>query len=242
MLLVVLAYLGGHRRVVRFQEQLGITGVITAGFPLIALGVIAALPGVEVLTGDVLESVRPVLHFGLGWLGFISGASLDIRVLESMPKGSAYVVLVEALGPFALTTVGCGALMLAFGSQPDDPTVWRDCLMLGAAAAMSAPRRSRTLTGIRQLDGLIGMIGLLFITSYFRASSAWDVPETGWIFVSLGIGVAVGVLIFTMVRTPSSNAELLAVVVGGIAFASGLAGYLRLSPIVICFIAGVLVT
>src|SRR5439155_23431995 len=29
---------------------------------------------------------------------------------------------------------------------------------------------------------------------------------------------------------------------GGIAFASGLAGYLRLSPIAICFIAGVLVT
>jgi Kef-type K+ transport system membrane component KefB len=243
MILVVLAYLGGHRRVVRFQEQLGITGVITAGFPLIALGVIAALPGVDVLTGDVVDSVRPILQFGLGWLGFISGASLDIRVLENMPKGSAYTVLVEALGPFAFTTVGCGALMVAFGSEPDDPTVWRDCLMLGAAAAMSAPRRSRTLTGIRQLDGLIGMIGLLFITSYFRdAGSAWDVPETGWIFVSLGIGVAVGVLIFTMVRTPSSNAELLAVVIGGIAFASGLAGYLRLSPIVVCFIAGVLVT
>ena len=243
MVLLVLAYLGGHRRVVRFQEQLGISGVITAGFPLIALGVIAALPGVGVLTGDVLESVRPILLFGLGWLGFISGASLDIRVLEAMPRGSAYVVLVEALGPFALTTAGCGAVMLAFGSEPDDPTVWRDCLMLGAAAAMSAPRRGRTLTGIRQLDGLIGMIGLLFITSLFRdPGSAWDVPETAWIFVALGIGVAVGVLIFTMLRMPSTNAELLAVVVGGIAFASGIAGYLRLSPIVICFIAGVLVT
>mgnify|MGYP003345887960 CR=1 FL=1 len=34
----------------------------------------------------------------------------------------------------------------------------------------------------------------------------------------------------------------LAVVVGAIAFASGLAGYLRLSPIVICFLAGALVT
>jgi hypothetical protein len=50
------------------------------------------------------------------------------------------------------------------------------------------------------------------------------------------------VLIFAMVRVPASNAEFLAVVVGAIAFASGLAGYLRLSPISICFIAGVLVT
>jgi len=45
-----------------------------------------------------------------------------------------------------------------------------------------------------------------------------------------------------MVRVPVSNAEFLAVVLGGIAFAAGLAGYLQLSPIVICFIAGVLVT
>ena len=32
--LLVLAYLGGHRRVVRFQERLGISGVITAGLPV----------------------------------------------------------------------------------------------------------------------------------------------------------------------------------------------------------------
>jgi hypothetical protein len=67
-------------------------------------------------------------------------------------------------------------------------------------------------------------------------------PDTAWVFVSLGLGVAIGVLIFAMIRVPGSNAEFLAVVLGGIAFAAGLAGYLRLSPIAICFIAGVLVT
>jgi hypothetical protein len=49
-------------------------------------------------------------------------------------------------------------------------------------------------------------------------------------------------LIFAMVRVPRSNAEFLAVVLGAIAFASGLASHLHLSPIVICFLAGVLVT
>jgi hypothetical protein len=44
------------------------------------------------------------------------------------------------------------------------------------------------------------------------------------------------------VRVPVSNAEFLAVVIGSVAFASGLAGYLQLSPIVVCFLAGVLVT
>lgn len=254
--LLVLAYLGGHRRVVRFQERLGISGVITAGFPFVALGVIASLPSVGILTGGVLDRLRPVLHFGLGWLGFIIGAQLDIRVLDRVPKGTAYLILVEALGPFGITAAGCGLVMMLFGMKIDDVATWRDVILLGTAAAMTAPRKFRGFANrtwhegrgvdvlLGQLDELVGVIGLLFITAYFRspATGTWNLPDTAWVFVSLGLGVAIGVLIFAMIRVPVSNAEFLAVVLGGIAFASGLAGYLELSPIAICFIAGVLVT
>lgn len=255
--LLVLAYLGGHRRVVRFQEQLGIGGVITAGFPFIALGMFASLPSIGILSGEVLAKLRPLLHFGLGWLGFIVGAQLDIRVLDRVPKGTAYLVLVEALGPFAITAAGCGAMMLAFGGMTiDDPALWRDMILLGTAAAMTAPRKYRGFANrtwhegrgvdvlLAQLDELVSIVGLLFITAYFRdtTSTTWSLPDTAWIFVSLGLGVAVGVLIFAMLRIPQSDPEFLAVVLGGIAFASGVAGYLHLSPIVICFVAGVLVT
>jgi len=256
--LMVLAYLGGHRKVVRFQERLGIGGVITAGFPFVALGAIAATDTVGVLTRGVLDQLRPVLHFGLGWLGFIIGAQLDIRVLDRVPKGTAYLILVEALGPFAITAAGCGIVMMAFhetGMTLDEPALWRDLILLGTAAAMTAPKKFRGFANrswhegrgvdvlLSQLDEIVGVIGLVFITAYFRDDSGtWQLPDTAWIFVSLGLGVAIGVLIFAMVRVPVSNAEFLAVVLGGIAFASGLAGYLRLSPIAICFIAGVLVT
>ncbi|CAN5739188.1 hypothetical protein BH11MYX3_BH11MYX3_32520 [soil metagenome] len=256
IVLIVLAYLGGHRKVVRFQEQLGISGVITAGFPFVALGLIASLPSVGILDTEMIDRLRPVLHFGLGWLGFIIGAQLDIRVLDRVPRGTAYLILVEALGPFGITAAGCGAVMLAFGLSWRDPAVWRDIILLGAAAAMTAPRKFRGFANrtwhegrgvdilLGQLDELVGVIGLLFITAYFRESgeTAWQIPNTAWVFVSLCLGVAIGVLIFAMVRVPQSNAEFLAVVLGGIAFASGLAGYLQLSPIVICFLAGVLVT
>jgi Kef-type K+ transport system membrane component KefB len=257
VILLALAYLGGHRKVVRFQERLGISGVITAGFPFIALGVIAAHPSIGVLNDDVIGRLRPILHFGLGWLGFIIGAQLDIRVLDRVPKGTAYLILVEALGPFAITAAGCGAMMIAFGMDIDDPATWRDMILLGTAAAMTAPRKFRGFANrtwhegrgvdvlLGQLDEMVGVIGLVFITAYFRTDAAgttWQLPDTAWIFVSLGLGVAIGILIFAMIRVPVSNAEFLAVVLGGIAFASGLAGYLRLSPIAICFMAGVLVT
>lgn len=256
IVLMVLAYLGGHRSVVRFQERLGIGGVITAGFPFVAIGALASQPDIEILNADVLSRLRPVLHFGLGWLGFIIGAQLDIRVLDRVPKGTAYLILVEALGPFAITAAGCGTVMIAFGMDIQSPATWRDMILLGTAAAMTAPRKFRGFANrtwhegrgvdvlLGQLDEIVGVIGLVFITAYFRQQSfgTWQLPDTAWIFVSLGLGVAIGVLIFAMIRVPTSNAEFLAVVIGGIAFASGLAGYLRLSPIAICFIAGVLVT
>jgi Kef-type K+ transport system membrane component KefB len=254
--LVALAYLGGHRRVVRFQERLGLGGVITAGFPFVAIGLFASWAPIDILSAEVIARLRPVLHFGLGWLGFAIGAQLDIRVLDRVPRGTAYLILVEALAPFAITAAGCGAVMLAFGLSWASPDVWRDVIVLGAAAAMTAPRKFRGFANqswregrgvdvlLAQVDELVGVIGLLFITAYFRgaAPSAWSLPSTAWVFISLGLGVAIGVLIFAMVRVPVSNAEFLAVVLGGIAFASGLAGYLYLSPIVVCFLAGVLVT
>ncbi len=258
--LLVLAYLGGNRRVVRFQEQLGISGVITAGFPFVALGLIASLPSVGILNSEVIGLLRPILHFGLGWVGFIIGAQLDIRVLDRVPKGTAYLILVEALGPFGITAAACGILMVSFnvaGMSLSDGATWRDMILLGTAAAMTAPRKFRGFANrtwhegrgvdilLGQLDEIVGVIGLLFITAYFRegdTGTAWHLPNTAWVFVSLGLGVAIGVLIFAMIRVPVSNAEFLAVVIGGIAFASGLAGYLHLSPIVICAIAGVLVT
>jgi Kef-type K+ transport system membrane component KefB len=255
--LFVLAYLGSHKKVVRWQERLGIGGVIAAGFPFIALGVIVSQPEVGVLTPEVLHKFQPILFFALGWLGFIIGAQLDVRLLDRVPKGTAYLIVVEALAPFAATAAACGGAMVVLGGASfADDTLWRDLIVLGTAAAMTAPRRFRGFANrtwkegrsvdhlLGQLDEIVGVVGLLFVAAYFRPSVevGWQLPGTAWVFVSIGLGVVIGVLIFAMVRVPVSNAEFLAVVLGSIAFGAGLAGYLFLSPLVVCFIAGALVT
>jgi Kef-type K+ transport system membrane component KefB len=256
-LLLALAYIGGHPRVLRLQDSLGIRGAISAGFPFVALGVIASHPDVGILSADMLPKLRPVLQFGLGWIGFIIGAQLDIRVLDRVPTGSAYLILIEALLPFAIVAAACGAVMtFGFGLPIDDLAVWRDIVLLGTAAAMTAPRMFRGFANptwhegrsadalLGQLDEIVGVVGLLFMMAYFRDDSASVVqlPATWWLFITLGIGVVVGVLVFALIRVPNTSAEFLAVVLGVVAFASGLSGVLRLSPIVVCFVAGVLVT
>jgi Kef-type K+ transport system membrane component KefB len=255
LFLMALAYLGGHPRLIRLQTRLGISNLAAAGFPFVALGLFASHPRIGVLTGSVLDGLRPLLHFGLGWLGFIIGAQLDIRVLDRVPRGTAYLILVEAAMPFAFTAAACGVLMLAFGMSVRDPALWRNLILLGTAAAMTAPRHFHGFANrswregmgveplLAHLDEIVGVIGLLFITAYFREANlgTWQLPATAWLFVSIGLGVVIGILIFAMVRVPVSNAEFLAVVLGAVAFAAGLAGYLHLSPIVICFVAGALV-
>lgn len=255
--LLALVYIGGHPRTLRLQERLGLRGIILAGFPFVALGVIASLPQIDILGSNVIPKLRPVLQFGLGWIGFIIGAQLDIRVLDRVPRGTAQLILIEALAPFAVTATACGAVMFgAFGLSPSDIAAWRDIVLLGAAAAMTAPRKFHGFANrtwfegrgadvlLGQLDEIVGVIGLLFIMAYFRDDSAstWQLPRTAWLFVTVGLGVMIGVLIFAAIRLPRSNAEFLAMVLGAVAFASGLASVLRVSPIVICFIAGVLIT
>lgn len=257
MLLFAVAYLGSHRKVVAAQERLGIGGVIAAGFPFVALGLIVRQPEIGILTHDIVERMRPILHFGLGWLGFIIGAQLDIRLLDRVPRGTAYLIVVEALVPFAATAAACGACAVALGiADWRAESFWRDLILLGAAAAMTAPRRFRGFANrgwregrgvdalLGQLDEIVGVVGLLFVAAYFRpeTGAGWQIPGTAWVFVTIGLGVVVGVLIFAMVRVPVSSGEFLAVVVGSVAFGAGLAGYLHLSPIVVCFIAGALVT
>ncbi|HUQ03182.1 MAG TPA: hypothetical protein VM261_11855 [Kofleriaceae bacterium] len=253
----VVAYVGSHKKVVRAQERLGIGGVIAAGFPFVALGVIVRQPEIGILTPDVVDRMRPLLHFGLGWLGFIIGAQLDIRLLDRLPRGTAYLVVVEALAPFATAAAAAGACAVALGiSDWRAPEFWRDLILLGAAAAMTAPRRFRGFanrgwregrgadTLLAQLDEIVGVVGLLFVAAYFRPAGAagWAIPGSAWLFVAIGLGVVVGILIFTMVRVPVGSGEFLAVVLGSVALGSGLAGYLYLSPIVVCFVAGALVT
>jgi len=62
--LLGLAYLGGHPRVQKWERAIGISQVITAGFPFVALGVVARLPSVGILDDAVLAKLSPVFRVG----------------------------------------------------------------------------------------------------------------------------------------------------------------------------------
>lgn len=248
LFLLVLAYVANHPRVRRLEDVLGVQSAITAGFPFVALGLLAHRPEVGVLTDEVLVGLTPLVEFGLGWLGFRAGFKLDTRALEQLPKGTALVILLGTVVPFVAIAVACGLLLLLLGVPWHEGVFLRSGIVLGAAGAMAAPTAIRAIApeSMRQhitqhLDEVAGVVGLALIAAYFRPADTtvtWVLPGTGWLFLTVGMGALLGGVLYVILLRPASDAEFIAIAVGAIAFTAGMAAYLHLSPLVVCFLAG----
>jgi hypothetical protein len=255
--LLVLAYLAGHPRVQRLEELLGISQVITAGFPFVLLGLIARQPRVGILTEDIVVQLSPVLGLGLGWIGFVLGFRFDARLLDRLPpQGLAVTALITSVPFFTVLAASGLLLMLASGLPEDirDPVFLRDAIILGTAGAMSGPaalrfvrdrgsETARVLARLLRLEELAGIAGLAVVAAYFRPAAAgtWQLPGTAWLFLTLGLGAAAGLLMYALLRRARASGEVILLTLGALAFAAGFAGTIRLSPLVVCFVMGLLV-
>lgn len=254
--LTALAWFAGRPRVQQLERRLGVAQLVTAGFPFVALGMIARSPSVGILTDSVLVELSPLLHLGLGWIGFNIGFRFDARLLDTLPEGTAAKVAFSTGVPF-LTVVAASALVLlgeaGWVASLRDPGFLRDAIILGSAGAITARAAARIITGggpreaqvlqIVRLEELAGIAGLTLLGAYFRPQDetvTWRLPGTAWIFITLGLGAAIGIVAYAILRPKATKSESLVLLLGTVAFAAGLASNLLLSPIVVCFVAGVL--
>lgn len=253
--LVALAYVAAHPVVQRWERELGISQVITAGFPFVVLGMVARRPGVGILSDGILAELSPVLRIGLGWIGFVVGFRFDARTFGTLPSGGARLVVLGTLLPFAFVLAASGAVLVLLTGDPGpgllrDPVFVRDALILGTAAAMTAmpPQRlaptasESALSRVVRAEELAGIAGLALVAALFRPheGATWQVPGAAWLLLTLGLGGAVGLLTWMTFQRPHGDRDFVVLALGSVAFAAGLAGYLRLSSLVVAFIAGVL--
>ena len=264
IVLLVLAYLAGHPSIQRLEERLGISQVITAGFPFVLLGLLARRREVGILTDSVLTELGPLLILGLGFIGFMAGFRLEARRFEEISRAAFAVAGFLTATPFVLVLAATAGLLALTSGLPEDlsdPVFLRDALILGTAAVTTAHRVFRRsertpgatsegtsplnlLGGVAIVEQIAGVLGLALVAAYFRPhpiTESWQLPGTAWLFLTLGLGLAVAVLMYLLVRLSQSPAELLVVSLGAIAFAAGFAGNVRISPVVVCFVMGVLV-
>jgi len=254
--LFALAYLAGTSKVQALERKLQVTNVVTAGLPFVFLGVIAHTRGVGVLSASVLWELRPLLALGLGWIGFTAGFRFDSKLGDAILPGTSTVSLITASVPFATIVATCALLLMYAEHSPANAIFLRDAMLLGTAGAMTAYSAPKILRArgtsrytvdrvgvIVTLEQLAGFIGLLFVAAYFRPqdnSVAWHLPGTAWLFITLGMGTTIGGVIWAMVARVKGGPEFTVLILGSVCFTGGMASFLRISPLVVCFIVGLI--
>jgi hypothetical protein len=237
----------------RLEDTLGIRHAITSGIAFVLLGLLARHPAIGILDDEVLYDLTPLVHFALGWLGLIIGFQFDVRVLDRLPRGTATLVGLETLTPFLFVGATGAALMLFFGRPWNDATFVRDAIVLATAGAIAATGTSEravpqdshgeaadAMRAVESLDEIIAIAGLAVLGAFFRplwVEFKWALPGTVWLILSLGVGLCLGLIVYALLAGRRGS-EFLALLLGSVALASGIAGYLFLSPLVVCFIAG----
>lgn len=246
---VALAVLGAHPRVLHWERRFGLTVLASSGFPFLLLGVLFRELGV--LTGAVLTDLRPLFEFGLGWVGLSIGTNLEFRRFDRLPPSFAPVIALASIIPIVCAAIACSLTLAWLGVVPGRGLT-RDALILMACAAVSAPANLELLlrrwkwamhfveevTRVDQLAalGILGFIAIVFRPD--RTATLWHLPRSGWFLMTLGLGTLLGAVLYLLVRRVTERTEELALLMGGVALASGMAGYLALSVAVVCALAG----
>ncbi|MBX7195586.1 MAG: cation:proton antiporter [Sandaracinaceae bacterium] len=252
--LLALAWLGGHRRVRQLEERLGVAQVMTSGFPFVLLGLLAHAPGIDILSVDTVARLTPILQFGLGWIGFHTGFQLDSRATAAVPRGTGTVVILVTALPFFFITALAGATLWGMGLSTDHISLTRDAVMLGLAGALSAPplahlarttsaRALQLVHTMSMLDDVVVIIAFACMAAWLRPvgdDTGWVLPAVGWVFVTFGMAAVLGLLTDAVIRGTDSRAERASLLLGLVAFTSGMAAVFQLPPLVVCFLAGVL--
>ncbi len=254
--LFALAYLAGTSRVQALENKLQVTNVVTAGLPFVFLGVIAHMRGVGILSEAVLWELRPLLALGLGWIGFATGFRFDSKLGDTITPGVSIVSMITASVPFATILATCALLLVFVEHSPANAIFLRDAMMLGTAGAMTAynaPKFFQARGALRMsadrvasivtLEQLAGFIGLLIVAAYFRPqdnSVAWHLPGTAWLFITVGMGTMIGGVIWGVLARTKAGPEFMVLILGSVSFTAGMASFLRISPLVVCFIVGLI--
>jgi len=253
-ILLILAWFASHPKIrKRLEDALGIGHAMTSGVAFVLLGLLARHPAIGILDDEMLYDLTPLMHFALGWLGLIIGFQFDVRVLDRLPRGTATLVGLETLMPFLFVGATGAALMLYFGRPWNDATFVRAAIVLATAGAISATGTGEragpqdlqgdeadAVRAVESLDEIIAVVGLAVLGAFFRplwVQFEWELPGTVWLILSLGVGLCLGLIVYALLAGRRGS-EFLALLLGSVALASGIAGYLFLSPLVVCFIAG----
>jgi len=249
VLVVVAAYLAAHLAF----DWLGRRFLIASGAEYLVLGILLGPQVSGLLSRDAVESLAPVTTLALGWVGAVVGVQFYLPALVRVNALTYGVALVESCLTFlvvgGLETLAIGWLFdvrLAVAAAPAAALAGIATASSSAGVALAARHLKARGAEVEQLAVSSLINGTFAVVAFGVIASIWHptvfvlgrpVTPTEWVAVTLGIGVAGGVLFHLFLGRERHVDRLFISLAGGVILVSGAASYVRVSPLLaaLCF-------
>ena len=248
------AYVITHLLLERIQRRFG----IVSGVEYIVLGVLVG-PVFGFMDGGTLVNFTPAIVMGTGSLGLLAGLNLKFRVFTTLDFEALRVALWLSFVTFCVMVVLPLGVMV--GLMPFEQVLqWMPglvCVGAIATAADSGPveslhrflgaRGGATAAAIRvaKLCSAMAVVAFGLLFCMFDHESVYlprDYGMVEWFAIHVAMGGALGALFAVFLRRELTGDKLITIVIGMVIFTSGIAYYLRLSPIFVNLILGLVLT
>ena len=223
------------------------------GAVFLAIGALIGPQGANLFTDQILQSLDPLIVIGIGWIGFLYGTHFEWRLLRRYPITIHAATLFVSLFTFALIA-GTSWLLISGVLAPGLP--WREqvaaAAILGVCGAGTAPAgvfqlssawriSTRNLNVLRlfaALDDLPPVLLLGLMNALLRPA-AHGSPLL-WIVYTIGLGAGLGMICHWLFPKGDDARHNFLILLGVVSLGAGAAAMLRLSPIFVSALAGMI--
>jgi len=248
LLVVVIgvAYVLAHNVVERLQRRF----LVVSGAEYLLLGFLLgpAFPAIHAL--DNVTGLLPIIALAAGWVGLLRGTDFDFTSLQKLDPATWRVVFLHHLLPGV--AVGIGSYYFFTETSwilvsSREAALSASALACFAAADSAEPfdllarryevsgRLAPLLRNGTRLGDIVVILafGLIFCVFHENAPEAQDYSPALWAWVTVLLGGALGFLFSLFLAGDESDNSRFLALVGIIAFASGGAYFLELSPLAV---------
>jgi hypothetical protein len=260
-ILLLVGFLGAVKLFNRLENSSPFSYLFYSGTIFIFFGLVIGENGFNLISGEIIHHLRPLIHFSLGWVGFIFGFQLEIKFLKRIAWTWYISLLATYFAAFSAVFFlsYLGVRFFSGGYIEDLHVAVGFSLVLAivipessiAFVVWSSKFFKRHIAQIRLCSFIsaadnffpIFFTGLLFsLYRYIPAShTIAAIPVERFLYsfgIQLFIGILSGGIIHFLLKRVQDKLEISAVFLGVIFFVSGLAFMFDFSPLFVCMITG----
>ncbi|MGD8606624.1 MAG: hypothetical protein PVH21_04985 [Myxococcales bacterium] len=245
VLVIGVAYVLAHNVVERLQRRF----LVVSGAEYLLLGVLLGPTFPAIGAFDNLTGLLPIIALAAGWVGLLRGTDFDFTSLQKLDPATWRIVFLHHLLPGAAVGFGAYYFFTTLELSETTRTAALSAAALACFAAADSAEPFDLLARRYEISGRLAPLlrngtrlgdiavilafGLIFCVFHENDPSARVYSPALWAWVTVLLGGALGFLFSLFLAGDESDNSRFLALVGIIAFASGGAFFLQLSPLAV---------